>query len=217
MKKAPRIFVTRGVITSENLRLKRGVLQLLQRTHLEAHGSRLRRKPFVFTCERVLAEALLLGWHILRDHLQQSRQSELLRALLVNRCNHRFFEGRQQGLGRLRLHARALGQVNGQRRFRERILDRFQASRRIWLLYCRCSCLFRYWRSFLADSRCFFCSGRCRFLGSGSSGFLRSGCCHEYLSSSQRLPKAFAFAPSPTNAKVQILGLGASVSTPRSE
>jgi hypothetical protein len=28
------------------------------------------------------------------------------------------------------------------------------------------------------------------------------------------LPKTFAFAPSPTNAKVQILGLGASVPTP---
>jgi hypothetical protein len=95
MENAPRIFVARGVITSERFRLQRSILQLLQRAHLEAYRSWLRRKPFVFTRERVLAEALLLCRHILCDHLQQARQRELLRAFLVNRCQHRFFERRQ--------------------------------------------------------------------------------------------------------------------------
>src|SRR5471030_1704712 len=83
MENAPRIFVARCVITLEHFFLQRGVLQLLQRAHLESHRRRLRRKPFVFTRERVLAKALLLGRHILRDHLQQSWQCEFLSALLV--------------------------------------------------------------------------------------------------------------------------------------
>src|SRR6202790_4999709 len=107
---APRILVARGVITSERFQLQRGVLQLLQRAHLEAYRSWLRRKPFVFTRERVLAEALLLGRNILRDDFQQAWQRELLRAFLMNRCQHRFFERRHQRLGRLRLHNRALRQ-----------------------------------------------------------------------------------------------------------
>jgi len=57
MENAAQIFVARGVTTSEHFRLQRGILQLLQRAHLEANRSRLRRKPFVFTRERVLAEA----------------------------------------------------------------------------------------------------------------------------------------------------------------
>jgi len=57
MENAAQIFVARGVITSEHFRLQRGILQFLQRAHLEANRSRLRRKPFVFTRERVLAEA----------------------------------------------------------------------------------------------------------------------------------------------------------------
>src|ERR1700692_2137648 len=208
MENAPRTFVARGVITSEHFRLQRGVLQLLQRAHLEAYRSWLRRKPFVFTRERVLAEALLLGRNILRDDFQQAWQRELLRAFLMNRCQHRFFERRHQRLGRLRLHTRALSQVNGQRCLRERILDGFQGSGgRNRVLHRRCSGFLGGWRSS-------FLARRCCFLRSGSRSFLGSSCCHEFLASSQRLPKTFAFAPSPTHAKGQILGLGASVPIP---
>lgn len=64
---APRMLVARGATASKHFRLQRGVLQLLQRAHLEARRSGLRRESFVFT--RELFRALLV------DRCQSSRTS----------------------------------------------------------------------------------------------------------------------------------------------
>jgi hypothetical protein len=88
-----------------------GVLQLLQRTCLDAHARRLRCEPTVFTRERILAEALLLSRHDLRRNLQEARQRELARALLVHGAEDGVLECRQNGLDRFQVDSRTVRQM----------------------------------------------------------------------------------------------------------
>src|SRR5215469_1505487 len=85
--------------------LKRGVLELLQRTNLDLDARRLRGEPALFLGERI--DALALGLRRDRDgrHLESAGHRENAGALLADRVMHRLLERLEHGAHALRVDA----------------------------------------------------------------------------------------------------------------
>ncbi|CAH0063382.1 protein of unknown function [Stenotrophomonas maltophilia] len=110
-------------------RLQRGVLQLLQRTHLQLGGGRLGSEPLLFLGERVDALALRLGRHIDGGDLQQARQGERASALLVHRGGDGAFQRGQHSADVLGDDAGGFSDVCNQAGLGQHFLDRLRSGR----------------------------------------------------------------------------------------
>src|SRR6478735_4580836 len=98
-------------LAAENRRLLRGVLELLQRTHLHLGGGRLGGEPLFFLGEGVDALALRLGRNVDGGDLQQARQREGTGALLADGTRDGAFQRSEHGAHVTRGDAAVLGQV----------------------------------------------------------------------------------------------------------
>src|SRR5690606_2290449 len=112
--------------TTADAALQRGVLQLLQRAHLELDGRRLGREPALFLGERIDALALRLRRHRNGRDPPQTRPRERASALLADRVRTGLLERGEHGANVLRRDAAVFGKVCDEARLAERLGDRLR-------------------------------------------------------------------------------------------
>src|SRR5690348_1065678 len=102
-------------------RLQRGVLELLERTNLDFHASRLRGEPTLFLGKRIDALALGLGRYGGRRDLEKSWHREKTRAFLADRTGDGLLQRLENGTRTLRVDARVRRDMADEPRLRQRL------------------------------------------------------------------------------------------------